>query len=389
MYFMKIEKKINKQLVCFSHLPWKFVYQRPQHLISRFTKKYDVYYIEECTYNNEEDGYTKSISKENVTIVVPNLNNNGISKFSDAQRIEHILKALFDEHDIKSYIFWYYTPMALAYTTSFTPEATIYDCMDELSAFKFAPPQLKILEQELFKKADIVFTGGNNLYNAKKSQHRNIYSFPSSIDKAHFKQARDHKDEVHDQTNIPHPRLGFYGVIDERFDIELIRQAADARPDWQFVLIGPIIKIDADTLPQNKNIHYLGAKTYDELPAYLSGWDIALIPFAINESTKYISPTKTPEYLAGGKPVISTAIVDVVNPYKELGLVHIVHNAEDLVHIATLELSVTDKSQWLTNVDEFLGNISWDATWGRMDELMENELAKYKNLSTTKIKAYV
>jgi UDP-galactopyranose mutase len=386
---MKIEKKTNKQLVCFSHLPWNFVYQGPQHVISRFTKKYDVYYIQECTFSNEEDGYTKSVSKENVTIIVPNLKHNIKTKYSDARRVEFILKTLFEEHDIQSYIFWYYTPMALTFTTSFKPEATIYDCMDELSAFKFAPPQLRILEKDLFNKADVVFTGGNNLFNAKKSQHYNIYSFPSSIDKAHFRKARDHKEELDDQAAIPHPRLGFYGVIDERFDIELIKQAADARPDWQFVLIGPIIKIDPETLPKNKNIHYLGSKTYDELPAYLSGWDIALIPFAINESTKYISPTKTPEYLAGGKPVISTAIVDVVNPYKDLGLVHIIHNADELVDIATQELSTLDKSDWLVNVDDFLNNISWDATWERMDELMQNELDKYKSSVTNKIKVYV
>ncbi|MDP1813661.1 MAG: glycosyltransferase, partial [Leadbetterella sp.] len=186
-----------------------------------------------------------------------------------------------------------------------------------------------------------------------------------------------------------HPRLGFYGVIDERFDIDLIKQAADAKPDWQFVLVGPIIKIDPATLPQNKNIHYLGAKTYEELPAYLSGWDIALIPFALNESTQFISPTKTPEYLAGGKPVISTAITDVVDPYFELGLVHIVHNAEDLVKIATLELSMTDKREWLSKVDEYLSNISWDATWERMDELVQTEIDMNQHFLTNKINQYV
>lgn len=387
---MALEKKTSKQLVCFSHLPWKFVYQRPQHLLSRFTKAYAVYYIEEFTYSTAADGYTLSTTPEHVTVVVPHLNHSAQGTKHELDRKGAVIEHLFKAHRIESYIFWYYTPMALAYTADFSPLATVYDCMDELSAFKFAPPEIKVLEQALFKKANVVFTGGNNLYKAKQDQHRNIHCFPSSIDKAHFQAARHHDEDVADQSAIPHPRLGFYGVIDERFDIDLIKQAADARPDWQFVLVGPIIKIDPATLPQNKNIHYLGAKTYAELPAYLSGWDIALIPFAINESTRYISPTKTPEYLAGGKPVISTAITDVVNPYHGLGLVHIVQNADDLVQLAVSELSLTDKREWLAKVDEYLSTISWDATWERMDELMQHEIgANPKLLTTHKINQYV
>ena len=193
---MMIEKKVPLQLVCFSHLPWKFVYQRPQHLISRFTKKYAVYYIEEFTNSTEEDGYSINKTIENVTVIVPHLCNRVKGAQNETKRKEIVLKNLFKAHSIQSYVFWYYTPMALAYTANFKPLATVYDCMDELSAFKFAPPELKTFEQQLFKKANIVFTGGNNLYKAKKAQHHNIHSFPSSIDKAHFKAARDQQKEV-------------------------------------------------------------------------------------------------------------------------------------------------------------------------------------------------
>lgn len=377
------------QLVCFSHLPWKFVYQRPQHLLSRFTKKYTVYYVEEFIYSTEEDGYTMNITNENVSVIVPHLSNHFQGVQNETERKKIVVEKLFKEHSIQNYIFWYYTPMALVFSAHFKPIATVYDCMDELSAFKFAPPQLKIMEETLFRKANVVFTGGNNLYKAKKAQHHNIHCFPSSIDKAHFRAAREHQKDMADQAAIPHPRLGFYGVIDERFDIDLIKKAAEAKPDWHFVLVGPVIKIDAATLPQNKNIHYLGAKTYEELPSYLSGWDIALISFAINESTRYISPTKTPEYLAGGKPVISTAITDVIDPYQALGLVHIVHNAEELVQVGMAELNKTDKSEWLAKVDEYLSNISWDATWEKMDELVQNEINTNQNLITNKITNYV
>lgn len=386
---MSTEKNITMQLVCFSHLSWKFVYQRPQHLMTRFTKKYTVYYIEEFADHPERDGYSIITTKENVRVIMPHLYTGCTSKMTIAERKERVLKIIFSANSIASYIFWYYTPMALAYTHSFNPLVTVYDCMDELSAFKFAPPALKAFEKELFQKADIVFTGGNNLYKAKQANHTNIFSFPSSIDKAHFQLARDTHKTFADQEEIPHPRLGFYGVIDERFDIELIKQAADAKPDWHFVLIGPVIKIDADTLPKNANIHYLGAKAYDDLPIYLAGWDIALIPFAINESTQYISPTKTPEYLAAGKPVISTPIIDVMNPYHDLGLVHIVATAKDLIDVATGELNITNKQEWLMNVDEYLKGISWDATWERMDELMQLEVDENTILLTEKINEYV
>ncbi len=386
---MRSKSHYEKHLICFSHLSWKFVYQRPQHLLSRFTSRYTVYYVEEFVYSAEEDGYTINVTDENVKVILPHLNNRTDENLNPAKRVEMIVKKLFKDHLIHSYLFWYYTPMALAYTQNFDPLVTVYDCMDELSAFKFAPADLKIYEQELFQRADIVFTGGNNLFKEKQSQHKNIYSFPSSIDKAHFLKAREPNEDVEDQSTIPHPRIGFYGVIDERFDIELIRQAADARPDWHFILVGPVIKIDPDTLPQNENIHYLGSKTYAELPVYLSGWDIALIPFALNEATRFISPTKTPEYLAGGKPVISTAIIDVVHPYHELGLVHIVQNASELVQYASAELAATDKREWLTKVDEYLSAISWDATWGRMDELIQNEVMTNQDLLTDKINEYV
>ncbi len=183
-----------------------------------------------------------------------------------------------------------------------------------------------------------------------------------------------------DQGRIPHPRLGFYGVVDERFDIELLRGMAELRPDWHFVIIGPVVKIDPATLPQGGNIHYLGPKKYEELPAYLSGWDVALIAFARNESTRYISPTKTPEYLAAGCPVVSTPIHDVVHPYGEEGLVAIAHNAEEAVEMAA-DLMRADKKERLAQADAFLQNISWDDTWADMKRLMDEALTLKKDLA--------
>jgi len=358
------------QLICFSHLRWNFVYQRPQHLLSRFATRYTTYYVEEHVSTDEEDGYSLEKTREEVTVVVPHLNSSDTGDIDS--RVQTVLITLFMEQQIDSFIFWYYTPMALNYTRYFKPELIIYDCMDELSAFKFAPLQLKELEQQLLSIADVVFTGGNSLYQAKKQSHRNVHACPSSIDKAHFQIARYLVYEPADQRLIPEPRLGFFGVIDERFDVELIKLAAAERPTWHFVFVGPIVKIDPDVLPRAENIHYLGSKSYDDLPTYLSGWDIALLPFAINESTRYISPTKTPEYLAAGKPVISTPIADVVEPYGSLGLVHIIKDAAELIEKAELELSTTDRSLWLSNVDKYLSSMSWDLTWDKMVRIINN-----------------
>ena len=283
--------------------------------------------------------------------------------------------------NLAEHAFWYYTPMALDFTRKYTPEIIVFDCMDELSAFKFAPEELKSLEKELLNKADVVFTGGNSLYEAKKNQHSNIHSYPSSIEKEHFAKAREINTCPEDQIKTSKPKLGFYGVIDERFDIELIKGIADARPDWQICLIGPVVKIDPNTLPQNENIHYLGSKNYKELPAYLANWDIALIPFMINESTRFISPTKTPEYLAAGKPVISTPIKDVISPYGKNKLVHIANNAAGFIEAAEKELAAADKRLWLKRVDALLAENSWDNTCSSMLGCMQQVMYTKANTS--------
>jgi UDP-galactopyranose mutase len=280
--------------------------------------------------------------------------------------------------------------MALPFSSHLEPMLVVYDCMDELAAFKNAPLKLIDLEKELFETADIIFTGGHSLYEHKKDKHHHIYPFPSSIDKEHFFRSRDITTDPDDQQDIPSPRLGFYGVIDERFDIELLREVAAAKPEWHFVLIGPIAKIDPSDLPQYSNIHYMGQKSYKDLPSYLSGWDIAIMPFAVNESTRFISPTKTPEYLAGGKPVISTPIADVKRPYGEQGMVHIVDSGDAFISAAEKILSGTiDRNAWLKEVDSYLSTLSWDRTWSKMYEIILRTLTRKNFLNHEKNEAYV
>lgn len=357
------EVKINaRDLICFSHLRWDFVYQRPQHLMSRFNKYLRVFFIEEPIFYACKDKYTIKKSESGVYVVTPMLNENDKDLSSVIQRQKKLICSLIAKKQITNYIAWYYTPMALKISSQLTPELIVYDCMDELSAFKFAPVELKLMEAELFKKADIVFTGGFSLYEAKKNSHGNIFPFPSSIEKEHFLKARNSSAIPFDQKQIVGNKIGFYGVIDERFNINLIAEVAAKRPDWNFILIGPVVKINPEDLPRRKNIHYLGGKLYKELPDYLAGWDIAMIPFEKNESTRFISPTKTPEYLAAGKPVISSSITDVVTPYGKKKLVHIADNSDDFIAAAEWEFAMSEHERkiWLNKVDTFLKEISWD-----------------------------
>lgn len=360
-------------LVCFSHLRWDFVYQRPQHLLTRFMRMYKVYYVEEAVFGADRNFLAVSKPEENLWVVTPQLTK-GISEEQAIVAQKELLATFFIEHDITQYIFWYYTPMALAISDHFNPSLIVYDCMDELSAFKFAHQSLKDREKELLRKADIVFAGGYSLYEAKKNLHPEVHAFPSSIDAEHYYKARLYNADPQDQETIPHPRIGYFGVIDERMDLNLIEGIARRKPEWHIVMVGPVSKISRDSLPKLPNIHYLGMKSYDELPAYISGWDIAMLPFAHNEATRYISPTKTPEYLAAGKPVISTPIIDVLRQYGRNGLVNIAGTPEEFVRVASLELEISDREDWLGQVGEFLSHNSWDKTWQRMMYLVTRKL---------------
>ncbi len=363
-------------LVCFSHLRWDFVYQRPQHLLSRCAKERRVFFIEEPVYGNCSMRLEVREADPGVHVVVPHLPDGLRSEIAINAVMKEMTRQFFTDYGINEYVFWYYTPMALRFTDQFNPIASVYDCMDELSAFKGAHSKLPALEKQLFSQVDLVFTGGQSLYEVKRNQHPNVYAFPSSIDASHFGKARKTVADPEDQAHIPHPRLGFFGVIDERFDIELLDEVAAKRPDWNFVIIGPVVKIDPETLPKHSNIHYLGGKKYSELPEYLAGWDVALLLFARNESTRFISPTKTPEYLAAGKPVISTSIKDVVRPYGEMKLVEITDTSDEFIAAAEKILSSSNRAEWLQKVDAFLENISWDKTWSQMSDLIDQVIER-------------
>ncbi|MFN7993782.1 MAG: FAD-dependent oxidoreductase [Bryobacteraceae bacterium] len=284
-----------------------------------------------------------------------------------------LLRQLLDEEDIRQYLLWFYTPMALPLAQELRPAAVVYDCMDELSAFLNAPPELLRHEAHLLQLADVVFTGGPSLYQAKKDRHPNVYCFPSSVDAKHFASAIE-VSEAADQAVLPHPRLGFYGVIDERMDLRLLAAMADAHPEWQIVMVGPVVKIRPDELPRRPNIHYFGQRTYEQLPTYLGGWDVCLLPFARNESTRFISPTKTLEYMAAGKMIVSTPITDVAQPYG--GIVYLGGTPDEFIAGCEKALAATgqERASRTRRMEEVLSRTSWDSTTQSMEQAIDKTL---------------
>lgn len=349
-------------LVCFSHLRWDFVYQRPQHLLSRAARTRRVMFVEETRHDAARPCLETRRDESGVTIVVPHL-----PRAAGAMHTRTLLDFYLSMNQVRDFVAWYYTPMALEFSGHLRPVATVYDCMDELSAFAGAPAGIQEKERALLSRADVVLTGGRSLYEAKRALHRNVHECPSSVDVAHFGLARHPIPEPADQHGIPRPRIGFFGVLDERLDRELLGDIAQRSPGWQFLIIGPVAKIDASDLPSCPNIHYLGPKSYKDLPNYIAGWDVAMLPFARNEATRFISPTKTPEYLAAGRPVVSTSIADVVVPYGRDGLARIA-DTPDLFIEAIRAALCEPASRWLPRADAFLSGNSWDATWSRISQ---------------------
>jgi UDP-galactopyranose mutase len=361
-------------MIVLSHLRWDFVFQRPQHLLTRCARERRVFFFEEPIFDASGAPWLDvSHRVDGLYVAVPHLPEGRSFEENETMQRE-LLDHMRQEHAIAEFILWYYAPMAVGFADHLEPVVTVFDAMDELSAFRNAPTQLLERESEVLRRADLVFTGGQSLYEAKKDRHPHVYAFPSSIDRAHFAAARTIVEEPADQQSIAHPRIGFFGVLDERLDIELLAGLADARPDWQFVMIGPVVKIDPADLPQRANIHYLGGRQYAELPAYLAGWDVATLLFARNESTRFISPTKTPEYLAAGRPVVSTSIRDVVRPYGDEGVVEIADNVDEFVAAIERLLAMENRDEWLARVDAMLAKTSWDRTWASMSGLIASVL---------------
>jgi len=366
-------------VVTFSHLRWDFVFQRPQHLMSRLAAESPVHFVEEPL--PDPGGPPRWEIREtapNVTVWRPRTPS-AAPGFHPEQLawLEPMMGELAEAIAWAPVVTWLYTPLALPLARALAPQAAVYDCMDELSLFHGAPPELVIRERELLGWADLVFTGGPSLYRAKRALHPRVHCFTSSVDAAHFRRAlrpSDSAAEPGDQAPLPRPRLGFFGVLDERLDAALVDALARARPEWQIVLVGPVVKIDPAALPRRPNIHYLGQRRYELLPDYLAGWDVCLLPFARNDATRFISPTKTLEYMAAERPIVSTPITDVVEPYGDVVYLGDTPEAFILACGHALESGAAERARRAARMRAVLARTSWDATAAAMRDLIAGVL---------------
>lgn len=356
-------------LLAFSHLRWDWVFQRPQHLMVRAAQHRRVFFFEEPVLGGTVPRLEQRIAAPGVTVLTPQLPHDTPADEVVAAQ-QSLLDAWVAQLRVPPQVLWYYTPVALAFSQHLDAQTIVYDCMDELSAFKGAPASLQAWERQLLQRADIVFTGGLSLYEAKRSLHPNVHAMPSCVDIEHFRTARRGPMDHAAQAHVPQPRIGYCGVIDERLDLPLIDRVARDNPTWQFIFAGPVCKIDPASLPQHANVHYLGAVAYDSLPRLLGNWNVGWMPFAINEATRYISPTKTPEYLAAGLPVVSSPIRDVVRTWGDAGFVSIAATPQEFSTHLDRQLAARTAPSRLARIDRELAFNTWDALWYRMDGLM-------------------
>jgi glycosyltransferase involved in cell wall biosynthesis len=329
-------------LIVHSHLRWDFVWQRPQQLLTRLAAFAPVLFLEEPVFLDDviEGVLDISVPSANVYRAVPRL---PVALKDDYDvAIAHVRTLAISElaksdgigRLFREPVQWFYTPMpAPAMLGAFDEVGVAYDCMDELAQFRFAHPDLGRRERLLMDAADVVFTGGHKLYESKSRFHPNVHFFGCGVDCVHFAKASDPRTPIPCEIGTLREAgalvAGYYGVIDERLDYDLIARVAASDPHLHVVMIGPTAKIDPATLPRHPNLRWLGARAYEALPGCVRGFDVCLMPFALNEATEYINPTKTLEYMAAGKPIVSTAVADVVRNFAPV--VKIACDAESFV----------------------------------------------------------
>jgi len=358
-------------LIVYSHLRWNFVYQRPQHVLTRLAQHRRVLFVEEPVEGAPEDGWERCDVGRNLSVYRPCFRG-PVQGFEAAHRdrLAGMLETVLAEEGVGPHAAWLYTPLAFPVASALAPEVVIYDCMDELANFRFAPPEIGELEQALLRSADAVFTGGPSLFRAKRQLHPNVHCFPSSVDVEHFAKGRKGRPVAAEEAAVEGPKLGFFGVIDERMDLEIVDALALAHPDWQIFMIGPIVKIDPNGVPQRPNLHWLGSRPYEELPSHLAGWDVSIMPFALNDATRFISPTKTLEYMAAEHPIVSTPIRDVAGPYEDI--VYLGEGPAGFVAACEQAFASTraERTQRVERMRKVLAATSWDRTVQDMEQVL-------------------
>ena len=368
-------------IVVFSHLRWGFVWQRPQQFLSRFAKKHSILFVEEPFFDVPEGNLARLEMHQvmpNVTVACPHCPASWASDPDMPDKLRawtaEAIEAVNDSGAFDAPLLWYYSPMDSAWSLGhFANRGVVYDCMDELSQFTGAPKALVDNEARLMRHADVVFTGGYNLWTKKQQQHGNVHFFGCGVEYSHFGQAQDADTAVPPDVDfMTRPILGWFGVVDERVDYAMVGEMARLRPDWSFAMVGPVVKVDPNLLPHAPNLYWLGGRDYGVLPNYCRAFDVNMMCFALNAATEYINPTKALEYLATGKPVVSTPVKDVLRQYADL--VDIADGAEAFVAAAELALQSPDRERIARGVEKAKAS-SWESTVATMQNLIREAVA--------------
>jgi UDP-galactopyranose mutase len=364
-------------ILCFSHLRWNGVFQRPQHILSRFARRHRVFLIEEPEFEDTTTPYLQTIpsQSENVFVFRPRMQAQ-YPFYVDGQldTIRGLTRQLLERARIQQYVGWLYTPMALPVIESCSPITRVFDCMDDLSAFRFAPPDLIARERATMRWAEVVFTGGRSLYEARRHSHDNVHCFPSSVDAAHFGAARAATTpEPEIQRALPRPRLGYFGVIDERMDYAMLSALAESHQEWQIVMVGPFAKVNPTEVPHAPNLHYFGQQSYADLPGFLKGWDVALIPFAQSDATRCLSPTKVLEYMAADLPVVATPLPDLL-PYRSAILLAETPDTFVAACEQALRAPAARRRAWAAEMRATVAATSWEKTVQEMEALIDRSI---------------
>ncbi len=373
-------------IIAICHLSWNWVWQRPQQFLSRLAKNHAVLFVEtHCTHTHKS--FTRkraALDHPTVTILEIHLPAHRWhdSFFIDTER-RRILQELLVGDFAGAYddaILWINDPMAVtAYAGQLGERMIVYDCMDELTQFHGAPPMLHQRERELTHRADLIFCGGRKMRDKRLPYNSNTHFYGTGVDCGHFGQALADEQKVDpDIAALSGPVLGYFGVIDERIDYALLASLADANPLWSIAMVGPVAKVDAATLPRRPNLHWLGARPYDRLPAITKGFSVCIMPFALNAATEFINPTKALEYMAAGRPVVSTALDEVKTNFSSSARVAGSH--AEFITMCSGEVNAPDESRIRRGMNLAAEN-TWEAIIAKMeshilDVLVPNRVAR-------------
>jgi glycosyltransferase involved in cell wall biosynthesis len=378
-------------IIVHSHLGWDWVWQRPQQFHSRLSKTHPVLFVEGPIPSEEVEKSRVTLREisdyPNIVVlqmVVPASRFRTDGAWVDTERrrlVQTVLEGPLGR-SFENPVQWFYDPMAVtAFLGHMDESAVVYDCMDELSQFKGAPRELVRRERELLNAADVVFAGGPKMARSKARFNSNCHSYGCGVDIKHFGKARHAATKVpQDVAQLSGPVLGYIGVVDERLDYDLLANLADHNPAWSIAIVGPHTKVDPADFPKRDNLHFLGGRDYSQLPAYAKAFDVCMMPFAKNEATEYINPTKALEYMATGRPIVSTDVEDVVLQFSDVVEIAVTHDE----FIAGCERSIAQPSLRRINAGlKMAKNNSWDSIVAQLERHVEDILTSEKAVVTS------